>query len=386
MVSTRNRKLKSRTPPPKKKKAPAKKKKAPAKKSKSPAPKKKTPAKKARAKTPAKKKAPAKKSKSPAPKKKTPVKKARAKTPPKKKTPAKKSKSPAPKKKTPVKKSPAPKKARAKSPAKKAAKKAAPAEEVAAPVKSSGRPLTEQVWTITNYYFLSMLVVALIPDSFGITSKAHDFLIPGAASADLATFTRFCTLLGLMGYTQLFGAAPQNKATACASMSFTFTLWTYIAYTQAGEKEWGVIGLYGVLAVLNFFGGYGQNSIAADGTDSQKFIWYMASFLWTLTAIQDLITPGNAMDISRASNDNLVRMGALVVIAACSINSRSPPSDLAEGLKWQRVLFLLYILTPIVTPMLSGNMKVTESIKDVANMKGMQMIAFNFLASMLLSA
>ena len=385
MVSTRNRKLKSRTPPPKKKKAPAKKKKAPAKKSKSPAPKKKTPAKKARAKTPAKKKAPAKKSKSPAPKKKTPVKKARAKTPPKKKTPAKKSKSPAPKKKTPVKKSPAPKKARAKSPA----KKAAPAKEAAAPVKSSGSPLpisTEQVWTITNYYFLSMLVVALVPDSFGITSKAHDFLIPGAASADLATFTRFCTLLGLMGYTQLFGAAPQNKATACASMSFTFTLWTYIAYTQAGEKEWGVIGLYGVLAVLNFFGGYGQNSIAADGTDSQKFIWYMASFLWTLTAIQDLITPGNAMDISRASNDNLVRMGALVVIAACSINSRSPPSDLAEGLKWQRVLFLLYILTPIVTPMLSGNMKVTESIKDVANMKGMQMIAFNFLASMLLSA
>ena len=385
MVSTRNRKLKSRTPPPKKKKAPAKKKKAPAKKSKSPAPKKKTPAKKARAKTPAKKKAPAKKSKSPAPKKKTPVKKARAKTPPKKKTPAKKSKSPAPKKKTPVKKSPAPKKARAKSPA----KKAAPAKEAAAPVKSSGSPLpisTEQVWTITNYYFLSMLVVALVPDSFGITSKAHDFLIPGAASADLATFTRFCTLLGLMGYTQLFGAAPQNKATACASMSFTFTLWTYIAYTQAGEKEWGVIGLYGVLAVLNFFGGYGQNSIAADGTDAQKFIWYMASFLWTLTAIQDLITPGNAMDISRASNDNLVRMGALVVIAACSINSRSPPSDLAEGLKWQRVLFLLYILTPIVTPMLSGNMKVTESIKDVANMKGMQMIAFNFLASMLLSA
>ena len=385
MVSTRNRKLKSRTPPPKKKKAPAKKKKAPAKKSKSPAPKKKTPAKKARAKTPAKKKAPAKKSKSPAPKKKTPVKKARAKTPPKKKTPAKKSKSPAPKKKTPVKKSPAPKKARAKSPA----KKAAPAKAAAAPVKSSGSPLpilTEQVWTITNYYFLSMLVVALVPDSFGITSKAHDFLIPGAASADLATFTRFCTLLGLMGYTQLFGAAPQNKATACASMSFTFTLWTYIAYTQAGEKEWGVIGLYGVLAVLNFFGGYGQNSIAADGTDSQKFIWYMASFLWTLTAIQDLITPGNAMDISRASNDNLVRMGALVVIAACSINSRSPPSDLAEGLKWQRVLFLLYILTPIVTPMLSGNMKVTESIKDVANMKGMQMIAFNFLASMLLSA
>ena len=382
MVSTRNRKLKSRTPPPKKKKAPAKKKKAPAKKSKSPAPKKKTPAKKARAKTPAKKKAPAKKSKSPAPKKKTPVKKARAKTPPKKKTPAKKSKSPAPKKKTPVKKSPAPKKARAKSPA----KKAAPAEKVAAPVKSSGRLLTEQVWTITNYYFLSMLVVALVPDSFGITSKAHDFLIPGAASADLATFTRFCTLLGLMGYTQLFGAAPQNKATACASMSFTFTLWTYIAYTQAGEKEWGVIGLYGVLAVLNFFGGYGQNSIAADGTDSQKFIWYMASFLWTLTAIQDLITPGNAMDISRASNDNLVRMGALVVIAACSINSRSPPSDLAEGLKWQRVLFMLYILTPIVTPMLSGNMQVTESIKDVANMKGMQMVAFNFLANMLLSA
>jgi hypothetical protein len=231
-----------------------------------------------------------------------------------------------------------------------------------------------------------MLVVALVPDSFGITSKAHDFLIPGAASADLATFTRFCTLLGLMGYTQLFGAAPQNKATACASMSFTFTLWTYIAYTQAGEKEWGVIGLYGVLAVLNFFGGYGQNSIAADGTDAQKFIWYMASFLWTLTAIQDLITPGNAMDISRASNDNLVRMGALVVIAACSINSRSPPSDLAEGLKWQRVLFMLYILTPIVTPMLSGNMQVTESIKDVANMKGMQMVAFNFLANMLLSA
>lgn len=385
MVSTRNRKLKSRTPPPKKKKAPAKKKKAPAKKSKSPAPKKKTPAKKARAKTPAKKKAPAKKSKSPAPKKKTPVKKARAKTPPKKKTPAKKSKSPAPKKKTPVKKSPAPKKARAKSPA----KKAAPAKAAAAPVKSSGSPLpisTEQVWTITNYCFLSMLVVALVPDSFGITSKAHDFLIPGAASADLATFTRFCTLLGLMGYTQLFGAAPQNKATACASMSFTFTLWTYIAYTQAGEKEWGVIGLYGVLAVLNFFGGYGQNSIAADGTDSQKFIWYMASFLWTLTAIQDLITPGNAMDINRASNDNLVRMIALAVIAACSINSRSPPSDLAEGLKWQRVLFMLYILTPIVTPMLSGNMQVTESIKDVANMKGMQMVAFNFLANMLLSA
>lgn len=385
MVSTRNRKLKSRTPPPKKKKAPAKKKKAPAKKSKSPAPKKKTPAKKARAKTPAKKKAPAKKSKSPAPKKKTPVKKARAKTPPKKKTPAKKSKSPAPKKKTPVKKSPAPKKARAKSPA----KKAAPAKAAAAPVKSSGSPLpisTEQVWTITNYYFLSMLVVALVPDSFGITSKAHDFLIPGAASADLATFTRFCTLLGLMGYTQLFGAAPQNKATACASMSFTFTLWTYIAYTQAGEKEWGVIGLYGVLAVLNFFGGYGQNSIAADGTDAQKFIWYMASFLWTLTAIQDLITPGNAMDINRASNDNLVRMIALAVIAACSINSRSPPSDLAEGLKWQRVLFMLYILTPIVTPMLSGNMQVTESIKDVANMKGMQMVAFNFLANMLLSA
>jgi hypothetical protein len=231
-----------------------------------------------------------------------------------------------------------------------------------------------------------MLVVALVPDSFGITSKAHDFLIPGAASADLATFTRFCTLLGLMGYTQLFGAAPQNKATACASMSFTFTLWTYIAYTQAGEKEWGVIGLYGVLAVLNFFGGYGQNSIAADGTDAQKFIWYMASFLWTLTAIQDLITPGNAMDINRASNDNLVRMIALAVIAACSINSRSPPSDLAEGLKWQRVLFMLYILTPIVTPMLSGNMQVTESIKDVANMKGMQMVAFNFLANMLLSA
>lgn len=231
-----------------------------------------------------------------------------------------------------------------------------------------------------------MFVIALIPDSFGLTDTAHVFLIPGANLDDNATFVRFCTLLGLMGYVSLFGARPQNLATACASMSFTFTLWTYIAYTQAGDKQWGVIGLYGALAFLNFFGGYGQDSIAADGTDSQKFIWYIASFLWTLTAIQDLITPSGAMDINAASNDNLVRMIALSVIAACSINSRSPPADLAEGLKWQRTLFMLYILTPIVLPMLGGDLGVTKTIKDVANMKGMQMVAFNFLASFLLSA
>ena len=193
-------------------------------------------------------------------------------------------------------------------------------------------------------------------------------------------------MLGLFGYVSLSGARPQNLATACASMSFTFTLWTYMAYTQAGDKQWGVIGLYGTLAFLNFFGGYGSDSIAADGTDSQKFIWGVASFLWTLTAVKDLITPSDAMDINAASNANLVRMIALAVISACSINIRSPPADLADGLRWQRTFFMLYVLTPMVLPMLGGNMAVTETIKAVLKMKGMQMVLFNYCASFLLSA
>ena len=387
MVSTRNRKLKSRTPPPKK--SPAKKQ-TTKKKSKSPAPKKKTPAKRAKTPKAAKKKTPAKKtpakkkSKSPAPKKKTPAK--RTKTPTKRaKSPAKKAKSPAKRAKSPAKKAKSPAK-RAKSPAKKATPKAAPAPKEA-PKASSPLPLsTEQIWTLTNYFYLALFAVALIPDSFGLNDKAHSFLIPGADTADKDTFTRFCTMLGLFGYINLSGARPQNLATACASMSFTFTLWTYMAYTQNGDKQWGVIALYGTLAFLNFFGGYGQDSIAADGTDSQKFIWGVASFLWTLTAVKDLITPSDAMDINAASNANLVRMIALAIISACSINIRSPPADLADGLRSQRTFFLLYVITPMVLPMLGGNMAVTETIKAVLKMKGMQMVLFNFAASFLLSA
>ena len=104
-----------------------------------------------------------------------------------------------------------------------------------APKASSPLPLsTEQIWTLTNYFYLALFAVALIPDSFGLNDKAHSFLIPGADTADKDTFTRFCTMLGLFGYINLSGARPQNLATACASMSFTFTLWTYMAHTKWG--------------------------------------------------------------------------------------------------------------------------------------------------------
>ena len=372
-------------------------------KSKSPTPKKKTPVKKSKSPAPKKasaKKTVTKKSKSPAPKKKTPVKKSKSPAPKKasaKKAPAKKrAKTPPPAKKTPVKRKPSPpaKKAspppRAKTPtpAKRTSAKPNASRSTSSEQSASPLPITaEQQFMYNNYYCLILGTCFMFPFLFAHV-QPFIFSEDQVSKKMVDGVGNFGALLIALSYFNLYGGArAANLATANAGYALMYGVWAALNYNTQGKMA--TTCLFGFCAVLNIFGSYGQDTRPAGGSDSQKFVWFLASFLWTLDSIQNMIN--GSSKLTPGSSGLIVRMTAVCVMCACITALRSPPSDLGAGLAAQRQMFLIMIFNIAIVMKIfavtdDGNLNfdIVAHVTAAAADMQVRLLAANFAVSWLL--
>lgn len=202
---------------------------------------------------------------------------------------------------------------------------------------------------------------------------------------DMATFgaLAFC-----LAYNNLYGVQYANVATANGSAAFMFAAWAGLNHNTGGQTT--TTAAFALFAILNFFGAYGQDTRSASGSDSQKLVWYLSSFGWSLDSMKVLATGTASFTSLNGQTATVNRMTALLVLAACGSALRSPNADLGAALKSQRSMFLNYIiLVGLVAPILGGsdglNLDVVSHLKGAANNDQLRAVFANWVVNWFLS-